>query len=636
MAYERKSTKAKGDSLDSFVTNIADAFMNQMKIRNAQEESSFNRAVLEDGLSLEDQLSYRQDQLKKVSDDPSEKLRIRGEISSLKERIKQKQFSDAYQVKLMDYGSGMSSIDTVIDFLTQQKATITDPTILASINQELVTQTQNKYTITKNLITDQTNYALNDKTIPILDAQIAKITSEKAKALIANNEPQVANLNLQLQALNKAKIEASISKDIQNFAATTITGYSTATSLLDAYNDKIGGSSDSTPITIGGVTYSSGKEFWTYKRDSFIADSSSSGLFARLNDEATAKIQTAASKNNLTSRSLINYSEDVSDLAGRPELAGYESKIDQTKQSILQTGANLITDSITNKYSIDYDINKAVNSLNELKAVGVNVDAAYSKIIIAGSSVKSGQVSSILSAAQNALTNNPNLTPEAAINMAIQSGAAIVKTPEELAKDSAGKLATDLATTTDATGQTNNPKFSTETVTPESTPTSTVGNLQIGSSGERVKQVQLALGITPDGVFGPQTKAAVIAYQQSHGLTVDGIVGPQTSGVLLKTTPVKTTTTPVKTTNTQTNTQTKTNPQPTPIKNTPAPTPVVTPTVSTPKSTYNGSSIVDYLGTVGQDSSYAARAKLAASKGITNYTGSASQNTQLLKTLRGF
>lgn len=49
---------------------------------------------------------------------------------------------------------------------------------------------------------------------------------------------------------------------------------------------------------------------------------------------------------------------------------------------------------------------------------------------------------------------------------------------------------------------------------------------------------------------------------------------------------------------------------------------------------YTGNSIVDYLRSTGQDSSYGSRAKLAASKGIQNYTGSAEQNTTLLNMLK--
>ena len=56
---------------------------------------------------------------------------------------------------------------------------------------------------------------------------------------------------------------------------------------------------------------------------------------------------------------------------------------------------------------------------------------------------------------------------------------------------------------------------------------------------------------------------------------------------------------------------------------------------STSASSYNGNSIVDYLKSIGQDSSYNNRKKLAQAHGISNYTGTAAQNTKLLNILRG-
>lgn len=55
-----------------------------------------------------------------------------------------------------------------------------------------------------------------------------------------------------------------------------------------------------------------------------------------------------------------------------------------------------------------------------------------------------------------------------------------------------------------------------------------------GSSGETVKQIQSALGLTPDGVFGIGTETAVKKFQKDHGLVPDGIVGEKTLSVLLK------------------------------------------------------------------------------------------------------
>jgi peptidoglycan DL-endopeptidase CwlO len=56
--------------------------------------------------------------------------------------------------------------------------------------------------------------------------------------------------------------------------------------------------------------------------------------------------------------------------------------------------------------------------------------------------------------------------------------------------------------------------------------------LKKGSRGPAVSALQSQLGITADGVFGPQTKAAVKSFQARNGLLVDGIVGPQTRGAL--------------------------------------------------------------------------------------------------------
>jgi peptidoglycan hydrolase-like protein with peptidoglycan-binding domain len=57
--------------------------------------------------------------------------------------------------------------------------------------------------------------------------------------------------------------------------------------------------------------------------------------------------------------------------------------------------------------------------------------------------------------------------------------------------------------------------------------------LSYGSEGRQVRLLQQALGaVKVDGVFGPQTEAAVRSFQASRDLTVDGIVGPVTSAAL--------------------------------------------------------------------------------------------------------
>lgn len=52
--------------------------------------------------------------------------------------------------------------------------------------------------------------------------------------------------------------------------------------------------------------------------------------------------------------------------------------------------------------------------------------------------------------------------------------------------------------------------------------------IQQGARGSHVQYLQSRLNIRSDGIFGPKTKAAVIAFQRRKGLGVDGIVGPKT------------------------------------------------------------------------------------------------------------
>lgn len=52
--------------------------------------------------------------------------------------------------------------------------------------------------------------------------------------------------------------------------------------------------------------------------------------------------------------------------------------------------------------------------------------------------------------------------------------------------------------------------------------------LREGSRGQEVVELQQALGISADGIFGPGTRAAVEEFQREAGVVADGIVGAQT------------------------------------------------------------------------------------------------------------
>lgn len=445
MAFERLSdTKVRGDGLDAFVEGKLKQFSTQVAVRNAEDELRFTKAVLEQNLSLDDQLEYRNKQMERVGDDPSEKRRVTAEISALKDRIEQKKFSDEFNDKLIDFEAGVSSVENVLKFLNDRKASVTDLNVKNAIDKSILEMTSKQFEISRDILTNQTNYALKDKTDSVLDGQIARVAKVKNDALLSGNDNLVSIYDLQLQSLKQAKTENQINKDVKNFSVATMVGASKASDLLDGYNEKISGSSSTGSITVGGVTYDSPQEFWRIKRDSYIADDSSNGFFSRISDEKKTDLKTAYSSNVLSVDTVRKAADDLNLLSSRPELQPFAYKINNAKQDILQTGADYQANTIMMKYAVDSDVNKAVSALNGLKQIGANVDQSLTKVITAAADIKTQQLSGIYTRTSELVDQGVN--PTKAIEQAVKEGASLYLSPEQLATKSAEQLAKETAT----------------------------------------------------------------------------------------------------------------------------------------------------------------------------------------------
>jgi hypothetical protein len=67
---------------------------------------------------------------------------------------------------------------------------------------------------------------------------------------------------------------------------------------------------------------------------------------------------------------------------------------------------------------------------------------------------------------------------------------------------------------------------------PKGSPDARAVVVKRGDRGAAVRQVQSALGVAVDGIFGAQTEQAVKRFQRRKGLAADGVVGPQTRDAL--------------------------------------------------------------------------------------------------------
>jgi hypothetical protein len=448
MAYERtsvitnKDTATRADSLDAFVASLGKMLKTQMAVRNADDEINFTEQVLAGNMTLANQLDYRKEQLKRISDDPEERKRVRAEISNLKDRVEQQAFTDKWAAQLSDFQGGLSSVESVISFLEQTKANTQDQAIINSVNQKIADMQQTKFSQTQELIKNSTNYAVNSQEVKVIDDQISKVQNYRNDAKLKGQDQLVSLYDLQIQSLNKAKNDAQIQKDVLQLGAVTATGGYGAVAMLDAINSKINGANTSGPVQVGGVTYATAKDFWLQKRDTYLSDSGSNGFFSSLSVDVKNDMAKKQSKNALNSNDVASLNKYFNTLGARSELRNYAAQIDLYKQDTMQDTANKLMTTIQNEFKRTLDVNKAVSTLSAVKNLGVNVDAAYTEILNTNASNKNQQVQGILSAAQQAMKNNPGLSPEQAVQTAVKAGAGTLISPT----DAAGKSELDLAT----------------------------------------------------------------------------------------------------------------------------------------------------------------------------------------------
>jgi len=415
-----------------------------MTRRNLEDESRFSQAVLEDNLTLDQQLQYRQDQLERVGNDKDEKRRVRDEISGIKDRIEYKKFEDDYIARVLDMNAGIDSVESTINWINDRMSRTTDQRIISQMNTELATLKTKLYTNQQNMLTNQTNFATNNGTVSVLDSQINRVNNARVKAITAGNDDYVALLDLQLQALGKAKVESEISSAILSHSVSTATGQSSLSS-LNNINKQITDADPNTPISIGGTRYDSARQFWEAQRSDFLNDRTQNGFFGRYSQELAEKVEYRSTRGILTNDTLGDVKNWYETIKARPELADYQDKISQTQQQSMKATADLRSAAILNEFTLKEDVNKSLLELAYIQdTYGVDQTLNNQKIKLAAGAEGQKQAESILSTMSKDMADNPGMTQQQYLERAISSGAGAHVSPEEFATQKSSDIITGL------------------------------------------------------------------------------------------------------------------------------------------------------------------------------------------------
>lgn len=606
-------------SLGSVISAAVEAARTARSQQSAKEESAFQAAVAEGSMSYAAQLEFRKKQLERqramsVPDNDFIQT-IEKSIASIKRLDRFNKYRMKYADSFADLKAGRINAIKHLEMLEREKSRTTDPDLLLEIETQLATAEADVRTYEDNILTNKVTLARNDGSEKTLLEAIQLVKDRRSRAKVNGDDEEVSlhdNTLLTLnQQLNKVKVEDTLN----DLEITSIGKGLSPVDKINAINLEINKADNDAPVTINGKRYDSVQEYWTAQRDAYLAGAGSGifqDFFSEIDRNFTEKVNAAISRDGYaTTTTLDAIKSDFNLLRSKPEFQPFINRVNDMEITALGAAFKTTAQIIVDRAAYTGDFRAADDAIKSYAArYGINPESYR---LVLGNELTQ-QVARIASA-----------TGKSPAQIQQESGLSDVLTADQFAipKPGANEPKIDLGGTyglhngTIYDKVTSRPLSENELKTRLGVQTIDWNKLQFDDKYQPLP--------TPTTVVKPYGEINVptspIPDQNKRDMAQGTVkngnlqMPPLNPGVEVPP------------------------PMGTPPKQqAPAPTPAPAP--AAPKTSYNtqykGGSIVDFLSSSGQDASFAARKKLAEQSGISGYAGSAQQNTELLKKLRGF
>jgi LysM repeat protein len=576
------------------------------KTETARKEAEFQRAIA-NGLSYEDQIKMREEQLKNEQNsalgDPDFISTLEQSITNTKKLSRFNKYRTNYATSLGELSSGKINEEDYLSTLKSQLTGIDDPELRLEIQGDIASAEQKVKEYRDTILSNQVKKAKYDGTKSALTDAVARVNTARATALINDNTDEVTAYDETLSALQSQLSSVGIQDSITDFQVKSSTRGTKPVEKLNFINGQIQNSDPNVAIKIGDKTYTSAQQFWSQERDTFLAGTSQifGNFFDELNADTKNTVDVATAKFGYpTQATLDSVFSTFNELRAKPEVTPFVSRLDVTQASIMSGAVDTLAKTINAVGTNNLTFQEADVQLQNIQTkYGIDVSGYRLQL---DEQLRNLARSGILNEGEAAA-----LAPDVKVEL---------------------------------------PKVSATTATTPTNPTPTVpSGTRIVRAGDTLSGIAKEAGVGLQELLqlNPQFQQNPSIIRPGQSVTLPG----KTEAIIPSSTPTTTEVPPKPVEQPQTTTPKEGDfvpgkgvlqpdgtyaPQVTPK----TPTKPVTTIAPEPTTTpYAGSSIVDYLKSQGQDTSFTARQKLATEKGIVNYTGTSEQNTQLLKTLRG-
>lgn len=378
MAVER--VKEFTIDLGDLVKTRLDSFVNSRARVHAVEETSFQRSVIDNDLTYQEQLDYRKAQMtleqKKTYPDIDFIDELKTSASSLKKMVRQRKFRDTYFTFLTDLASGRKAIEDHISYLQNSLADETlDREIKDELENEYMKAVESKRTRDRQIIDSQITFYEKDRTAQSIDKATKLVKSQLAKPDTQKDEVLKASYEMQLMALGKEKMEIGVEDKMTWMAVQLISQDRKNPSLWKL--ETFGGFTDNAgidmPVNIGGTRYASEQEYWQVTMNNYVLNSFANEYAQESQGEATLVWNKMGLLPDTYIKNLLSTNQTIKN---QPELQNYQQVIVSAVQDAITSALTFKARDLTARYYLDKpevateaDYQKAKQELEGLKVL---------------------------------------------------------------------------------------------------------------------------------------------------------------------------------------------------------------------------------------------------------------------------
>ena len=363
--------------LGAMVQARLESFVNMRESIQGKNEANFQRKVMEEGMSYQDQADYRQ---KQIAKEKGEKYpdtgfleELKNSLSNLKQLSRYEKLRKDYSDGYTQYKEGKLSIDSLTDNLKGLIAKENDPTLKTELEKNLSNIKIEKVNSERQALVNRITLAQKDKSIILIDKALAEITTKRSSAYLVNDMEMVSYYDVQAQSLESQKLDIQTQDKLHDFDLKITKSGGTAMQKLSLLESSINVADKITPITIDNIQYASEYEYWSGLKERYISGNGG-GVFVDFLGEFSAEkkvaIDTLSATNDygyVPMSFLTSMDNEYKNLLSRPDFEIYASRVDSARIENLSLGVDRVAKAVLADAVIDMDFEKGETALKNIQ-----------------------------------------------------------------------------------------------------------------------------------------------------------------------------------------------------------------------------------------------------------------------------